>query len=409
MKIALINWSDRHVGGAETYIAQMLEALDAAGHQLAFWAEGHTPQERPAIAVPSRVEPLAGGWADGQRDLTALRAWSPDVLFVHGLVDPDCEQALQDVAPAVFFAHNYYGTCITGSKTHTAPAVAPCSRRFGPACLAQFYPRRCGGLNPLTMWTEYGRQSARRAHLPRYAAVLTFSEHMRREYLSHGVAVDRLHRVPPVVAPPRDHAAEVRTGRPPHRLVFAGRLDPLKGCRVLIDALPGAQAAIGAALELVVAGTGPDDAACREAARRVTRGRTDLAVDFRGWLPRGNTGALLRSADLVVMPSLWPEPLGLTGLEALVRGVPVTAFAVGGIPEWLEDGITGTLASGAAPTPAGLAAAIARALLDPGLARHVRENAAGYAAQWSLDRHLEQVLAVFDGVVARPLGARFVS
>ena len=79
MKIAFINWSDRHVGGAETYIAQMLEALDAAGHQLAFWAEGHTPQERPAIAVPSRVEPLAGGWANGQRDLTALRAWSPDV------------------------------------------------------------------------------------------------------------------------------------------------------------------------------------------------------------------------------------------------------------------------------------------------------------------------------------------
>jgi glycosyltransferase involved in cell wall biosynthesis len=46
-------------------------------------------------------------------------------------------------------------------------------------------------------------------------------------------------------------------------------------------------------------------------------------------------------AAVVVMPSRWPEPFGITGLEAFSRGRPVVAFGVGGIPEWLDDGVSG--------------------------------------------------------------------
>ena len=38
------------------------------------------------------------------------------------------------------------------------------------------------------------------------------------------------------------------------------------------------------------------------------------------------------------MPSLWPEPFGMMGIEAYARGRPVAAYAVGGIPEWIGDG-----------------------------------------------------------------------
>ena len=54
--------------------------------------------------------------------------------------------------------------------------------------------------------------------------------------------------------------------------------------------------------------------------------------------------ALLASAGLLVVPSLWPEPFGLVGFEAAAHGVPVAGFRVGGIPEWLIDGVTGHLA-----------------------------------------------------------------
>ena len=61
----------------------------------------------------------------------------------------------------------------------------------------------------------------------------------------------------------------------------------------------------------------------------------------------------MASADLLVVPSLWPEPFGLVGLEGARSRLPAAAFAVGGIPDWLRSGVNGYLAPGDPPTPAG--------------------------------------------------------
>src|SRR2546423_13367613 len=71
-----------------------------------------------------------------------------------------------DVAPAVFFAHAYYGTCISGAKTFKRPTVTPCDRRFGRECLLQYFPHRCGGVGPFTKLRAFRLQS-QRAEIPR--------------------------------------------------------------------------------------------------------------------------------------------------------------------------------------------------------------------------------------------------
>jgi glycosyltransferase involved in cell wall biosynthesis len=45
--------------------------------------------------------------------------------------------------------------------------------------------------------------------------------------------------------------------------------------------------------------------------------------------------------SVFIFPSLWPETLGIVGVEALSRGVPVVASDVGGVREWCHDGETG--------------------------------------------------------------------
>ena len=78
-----------------------------------------------------------------------------------------------------------------------------------------------------------------------------------------------------------------------------------------------------------------------------------ISVEFAGWLHQDALTLRLASTDVVVMPSLWPEPFGLVGPEANRHGVPVVAFATGGIPEWLHDGVNGCPRPVIPPRPPG--------------------------------------------------------
>ena len=397
MRIAIVNWTDRLAGGAETYVGQVAPALIGRGHEVLLWHEGHAPSDRGLIAGLDGLATTSAAHAGVDRALQDLRSWAPDVLFVQGLADPETERALIGHAPAVLFGHNYYGTCITGSKALTFPTTEPCPRRFGPACLLQFYPRRCGGLSPVTLVRDYRRQAARAALLGRYRAVVTFSEHMRREFINHGVAAGVVTTLPSIDAHP---ACAIVESSPPSRtvghvrLAFVGRIEPLKGCRLLIETLRAVQAQLNLPVELNVAGDGPDMVGCRQAATKASAACADVRVEFHGWLDAVARHALLQQTDSLVVPSLWPEPFGLVGPEALAMGVPVAAFAVGGIPEWLEDGRTGALAPADPPTSAGLATAIVRTLTSDEIRTTVRRLGAQRRAVNTLDRHLERLMPV---------------
>jgi glycosyltransferase involved in cell wall biosynthesis len=149
------------------------------------------------------------------------------------------------------------------------------------------------------------------------------------------------------------------SGRP--RILSAGRMVERKGFGELINALPLVPDA-----ELVLIG-GPPAAALdgdpeatrlRELAAR--RGVADRVL-LVGSVPRDEMPAWYRSADVVACAP-WYEPFGLTPLEAMACGVPVVAYAVGGLAESVIDGVTGVLV-----TPRdvrGLAGALRSVLAD---------------------------------------------
>jgi glycosyltransferase involved in cell wall biosynthesis len=379
------------VGGVETYLQAVLPQLVAV-HELGVLAEV-TATGGILAACPDVPVWYASG-PTRAAVLEEIRRWRPDVVYCHGLEDPDLESTLVQSFATVMFAHNYHGTCISGSKSHTWPAFRPCERRLSPGCLLAYLPCGCGGLNPLTMVRLYRGQRRRQALLADYRAVLVASRHMREEYRRHGVADERLHLLPlfPAGIDPDPNPPGFRT--PKGRILLLGRLTNLKGGGFLIEALRLARKRLPGDLTLIVLGDGPE----REALQRCCA-EAGLSAEFRGWVDASTRTELMRTGDLLAVPSVWPEPFGLVGIEAGCVGLPAVGFAVGGIPDWLCPGVSGELASGVRPGAPDLADAIVRALADVDYWNRLRVGAWQMARRFTLHAHLEKLQAVLDDAV----------
>ena len=395
MRVLVANYHTSAVGGVESYLRGVLPAMIECGLQVALLTrEGGDPGSN-GVPVPG-VEWLSIGNDSPEAVVDTAGRWRPDVVYTHGLGPPEYEAALIARFPTAMFMHNYGGLCASGTKCHQYPAVEPCHRALGLGCLALWYPRRCGGLSPLRAVRKYRAEQTRLQSLKAAHAVLVASRHMADEMIRNGVPHDRVHHLPlfptgagPTPIPP---APRSLTGR----VLFVGRITALKGWSHLLDALPRAAAQLGRRLTLVVAGDGPDREQCE--AEALHRG---IASEFLGRVDPALRDAEMQRADILVVPSVWPEPFGLVGIEAGCVGLPAVAYAVGGIPDWLAPGVSGEFAPGDRPDPRELADAMIRALCDPIHWQKLRIGAWQVARRFSLKSHLEQLIPILEAAADR--------
>ena len=398
MRVAVVTQSRDRVGGVEAYLQALLPPL-AARHAVAFFSASTATTERGAVVLPPSVPALL--IEPSQPDpLNALRSWRPDVIFAHGLEDPAIEADLLDLAPSIIVEHTYSGTCISSSKTMSWPALVQCERRFGPACLALYLPRKCGGANPVTMARLYRTQSARLRTLQQASAVLTLSNHMAEEMRRNSVPSDRIHVLAPFVTPGIAQSSDTRDDGI-CKLLYLGRLERLKGVKHLLNALPIVASGVKGPLQLIIAGDGAERPALEDQAADIVRVHPRIDVQFSGWQGDEGRARLFAGADALVVPSIWPEPFGLVGLEAAAAGVPAVAFATGGIPEWLHDGENGCLAPARGASSDLLANAIIRCVGTPGELRRLSDGARRSSAAWTLSRHVAGLQTLFE-LVAHP-------
>ncbi|WP_069807892.1 glycosyltransferase family 4 protein [Vulcanisaeta thermophila] len=122
-------------------------------------------------------------------------------------------------------------------------------------------------------------------------------------------------------------------------IVYASGFQVAKGIHILIRALKIASKDVPQ-IRLAVTRSKPGEEALIYLARKEG---VDGLIDFYGSLPKSDLYALYINSRAVVVPSIWPEPFSVVALEANKLGVPVVASNIGGLPEVVEDGVTGIL------------------------------------------------------------------
>jgi len=332
LRIAIAGIHGRVIGGAESYLRQLLPLLEAERHEVTY---GYQVLEGPGLPVARPEISVKLGRFAAQ----AIVGLQPDVVLQNSLVSPIEELRLaRSGIPVAFFAHAYAGMCISGTRRFARPVAEVCTRTFGPGCWTKYFNRGCGGNNPVTAVRLFRENRLRLAAMKAADAVIVTSEQMRELALAHGIVSERIVKVPLFVQQKRSRMRPLlRLER--RQMVFVGRISALKGWSELLEAFrlflqeyPG--------WTLHVVGDGVD-------AEALAHRATELAVPvtLHPWQDESGRDAVVDSSSLLVLPSTWPEPFGIVGLEAARLGVPTVTFGTGGIREWLTPGVNGEVAS----------------------------------------------------------------
>jgi D-inositol-3-phosphate glycosyltransferase len=187
-------------------------------------------------------------------------------------------------------------------------------------------------------------------------------------------------------------------------ILFAGRLERLKGAEVVIRALAQLCRDLGdgAAPALLVIGDDSHDGASESRASGGERARLEalarmLGIDhqvrFMGSVDQATLAGYLSLAAVCVVPS-YTESFGLVALEAAACGTPVVAARVGGVPSIVKDGLTGfTLIS---HDPGQYAERIGRLLLDEELRRCFSRRSRLVAERFSWKETVDRLVAEYS-------------
>jgi D-inositol-3-phosphate glycosyltransferase len=222
----------------------------------------------------------------------------------------------------------------------------------------------------------------------------------------YGARHDRLKTIHPGVdhslfSPGDPHEARSKLGIDHEDLVmlYVGRIQPLKGLGLGVEAVEQLAGALESRLVFVVVG-GPSGASgeaevamLEQLARNL--GVSDL-VRFVGPQPHARVPAFYRAADVLVMSS-HSESFGLAAHEAQASGTPVVATAVGGLGHIVNDGRTGFLVEDRDPSV--FAARLKTLLSDPDLRREFSRNAAVWAQRFSWQSTADEMADLYGCLV----------
>jgi glycosyltransferase involved in cell wall biosynthesis len=396
MKLLFVNDNLGEFGGAEAYVELVGRELRKRGHAISLLYQQNTGRNDDAwlrflehcFCLPAAPN---SEWIEAVLDRV-----QPDLIFLHNFSHLTALELLFGSGlPAVKMVHDHALYCLRTYKYNYFTREVchrPLSNFCAFPCLATVARDRESRLG--LKWASLSEKRSELQLHQKCAAILTYSEYQKAELISNGFDPATIF----LSSPMRTHGAEGLTSSFSDRnlILFAGQIIRGKGVDVLLRAL----AKVGANFECVILGQGNHRPYCERLCCRLGLGQR---VKFMGYVLPAELREFYLQASVFVMSSLWPEPFGMAGPEAMHYGLPVIAFDAGGIKEWLHDGQNGFL------VPWGDTQAFARRLdqllTDKALAKSLGDQARESVRRLEGGGQIDCIEAVLRRVCRAPTGA----
>jgi glycosyltransferase involved in cell wall biosynthesis len=358
------------MGGAELVAFRQARRLQARGHSVSVLAGrmacsgaagGLSVSDEDGIRV-WRTQ-LASFSADEGFFVSAineqfpfvLEAERPDLVHAHnlnGLGYPLIALARGQGLPIVVTLHDHGGYCHRGTALRPDDSLCREPQECALACQNVIQPRSMSGSLPLRLRRDYvawalgqaDRLIAPSRNLARAYVAAGVAEAGQVEIISNGIDLEPFHRV-------------ARRNETVLSFTCIAFLGEHKGILDLLHAaaLLAKDRELVGRWSLTIAGDGH---LRPEVEAQIASGRFGGAVTYLGRIGRDRVVSELASTDVVILPSRWPENEPVVLLEAIAAGAAQLATYIGGIPDLVQQGVTGELIPPADPE------ALARAMAD---------------------------------------------
>jgi glycosyltransferase involved in cell wall biosynthesis len=426
MRIAIVNKFLFVNGGQESVMLDEAQWLSAEGHTVALWGMDH-PRNLPDLSYRqyfvetvdfSRVDPQPGApgaappnkWvlaknfihnAEAARRFKAfLDDFKPEIIHAHGiahqLTTAILPVATQCGVPVVNTLHDYQIVCpnytllIPGQKGQK-PTLCSDTKCFGGRFINAVTHRCVKGSLAASALSALEMQLFSHRYPEHVARFISPSQFLKQLVVRAGIAPDQCVVVPNAYTPLPVAGLANTVPLPRAGFLYLGRLSYEKGLHTLLDAF-----APLTHTTLTLIGTGPlqGDLELRIAREGLHH------IRLAGFVSRDDLAPYYQAAQAVVLPSEWYENAPMVILEAFAHRTPVIGSAMGGIPETVQDGVTGlTFAAG---DPVELRHCVERLLAEPSLGTTLGRQAYQFLSNHMAPKHhLTQLLAVYHDVLAR--------
>lgn len=341
MRILLINDNGIEVGGAETYLLNLKKGLIAAGHEVKIMTSDHgvipdKTQHDPGSSnksfsdytfkglntkSPFRVFPYVFNPSSLSTLRKVIKEFKPDIVHLHFI--------FYHTSPSVLLALKHIPTVMT---LHAHELLAPVGIDMTAQCHHDYfsYCVHCAGKSKYP--AEVLKRALFRAWSGCVKTYITPSRYYKKLYESRGFThVTQLYNG--IVLPETYKKPDNKT----HNILYVGRLAPEKGAQFAVRAMsyilkeyPGAQ--------LTIVGDGQHMKYLKVLSEELG---CEKQIVFSGKVPNEKTGTYYDDANVVVVPSTYPDNLPTVCIEAMLHGRPVIVSDIGGLPEMVENGYNG--------------------------------------------------------------------